>query len=223
VVDQFGPERLRRAGERLRAHPRFRGEAARGTVAVLIGGGTALTTMPPDFAEALVAQVQRACGASGGRCLVTTSRRTGPAVERCLAERLDQDPRCALLLLAGRDALDGTLEGLLGSAEVIVVTGESISMVSEACASGRRVLVVEPPRAPTPNSALFLKPLARLVWGQAVMTKHQRFLRKLEQEGRIRIVTVPELSRAIQRALAEPSLEPLETFSAIRHAVARLL
>ncbi|MBI2104340.1 MAG: mitochondrial fission ELM1 family protein [Candidatus Omnitrophica bacterium] len=142
LVARLPEESLRAAGERLRAHPGFRGGPAGGpTVAVFIGGDSAHYALSAAFAESLIRQVLAACDGADGSCLVTTSRRTSPAVERALAEQLNRSSRCGLLLLASRDQLDGTMEGLMGAADVAVVTGESISMVSEVCASGRRIVV----------------------------------------------------------------------------------
>jgi len=206
-------ERLRAAAQRLKAHPRFRsrpGASARQpAVAVLIGGDTAHYELTPSFADALINQVAAACDELSGACLVTTSRRTSPAVERLLSERLRRHPRCRLLLIASQDAVDGTLEGMLGAAEAVVVTGESVSMVSEACASGRHVIVVEPPlrqRAP------------------AAATKHKRFLEDLAGDGYVRVVPVPEVALAIRRLLRERSAaKRLNHFAMVSEAVGRLL
>lgn len=207
-------ERLRQADARLQRHPRYRGgqapDRAVPAVAVFIGGETGEYELTAAFAEALIKQVLSACDAARGACLVTTSRRTAPAVERLLTERLAADPRCRLLLLASRDALDGTMEGMLGAAAVAVVTGESISMVSEACASGRRVIVVQPPlRASRP----------------AGHTKPARFLEPLAREGYLACVPVPELGLAIQRGLQErrPAVKRLDDLAAVRDAITGLL
>jgi mitochondrial fission protein ELM1 len=179
------------------------------TIAVLLGGDTDEYAQDAAFVDALIAQVLAACEAADGQCLVTTSRRTAPDAERVLEERLAQQPRCRLLLLASRDPLDGTMDGLLGSATVAVVTGESISMVSEACASGRPVIVVEPPLR-RPN--------------QQALTKHQRFLQDLAGLGHVRLSPLPELGAAIQDTLASPRpIRPLQTAQRVIDAVERLL
>ena len=220
-------EALRAAAKRLHAHPRFIAEplapaqtpahpraqtAVAGThptIAVLLGGDTDEYTQDAAFVDALIVQVLAACEATDGRCLVTTSRRTAPDAERVLEERLAQQPRCRLLLLASRDPLDGTMEGLLGAASVTVVTGESISMVSEASASGRPVIVVEPP-------------LRRA--NQHGPTKHQRFLQDLAGLGHVRLSPLPELGAAIQDTLANPRpIRPLQTAQRVIDAVERLL
>ena len=156
-----------------------------------------------------MAQVKTAAEAVDGWYVVTTSRRTGSAVEQGLSERLSRDPRCRLLLLATRDPLNGTMEGMLGCADVAVVTGESISMVSEACASGRRVVVVEPPLRHAHASSL---------------TKHQRFLRQLVEGGYVRGAPVPEVGLALQRLLkARPPAKRLDNAAIVRNALIKLL
>jgi KDO2-lipid IV(A) lauroyltransferase len=197
------------ARRRLAAHPRFRGEGPSPVVTVLIGGDTPDYALTPAFAEALLRQVLAACETAGGSCLVTTSRRTVPAVDRHLADAFTEHPRCRLLLLASRDALDGTMEGLLAGADAVVVTGESISMVSEACASGRPVVVVEPPRAPGRGGGV---------------TKHQRFLRAAAEDGAVDLRPVDALALALARHLARPEApKPLDSLAAVREAVAPLL
>ena len=223
VVAVFGAlasplrEDPQRAAQWLRAHPRFQpappgssGPSHRHPVtAVFIGGDTPHHELGASFAEGLITQVQAACEAADGWYLVTTSRRTSAAVERRLAERFGRDARCRLLLLAGRDALNGTMEGMLGSADVAVVTGESISMVSEACASGRRVIVVEPPLRPD---------------GRGRLGKHARFLQELEQGGYIVPAQAADVGSAIERALTDRTTpKRLDNLAAVRDALETLL
>ncbi len=205
-------EELVLAGERLTRHPQFRGHSLNGSqsvVSVLLGGGTAEYELTTAFVEALIHQVLEACEAVGGSCLVTTSRRTPPDVERLLRERLARHPRCALLLLASRDQLNGTIEGMLGLARVVVVTGESVSMVTEACASGRHVLVVEPP-------------LRQAGWGR--LTKSQRYVRQLAEGGYAKPLFLREISRTIQRVITHPPpRQRLDATATIYDAVKRVL
>ena len=230
ALSRMREDDLREARGRLHAHPNFRVEATatrpdRPTVAVFVGGDTAQYTVSPAFAQFLIEQVTVACEQADAWCLATTSRRTSPDVERLLSERLGRHPRCRFLLIASRDPMDlpaalaadgrsaahagGTMEAMLGWADVAVVTGESISMVSEACASGRRVIVVEPPLRQTARTA---------------PTKHQRFLRELAKEEYLQIHPVPELGMAIQRALRERRPpKRLDSFGLVREAVGRLL
>jgi KDO2-lipid IV(A) lauroyltransferase len=213
IVNRMPDESLIQAKGRLQAHPQFQRQAApnhqRPVIAVFIGGETLHYELNHAFADALIEQVKAGCEAVDGWCLVTTSRRTVPAVERLISERFGRYPRCRLLLIANRDPLDGTMEGMLGAADVAVVTGESISMVSEACASGRRIVVVEPPLRVANRTAL---------------TKHQRFLRDLVKEGYVRMVPLPEVGLAVQRTLKERQpAKRLDNYATIREAVATLV
>jgi len=213
TLSGFRDEDLLTAKRRLPEHPNFRRDRPaldqQPAVAVFIGGQTAHYDLNAAFIDALCAQVTGACEAVDGWCLVTTSRRTSPEVERLLSERLSRHPRCRLLLIATRDPINGTMEGMLGWADVAVVTGESISMVSESCASGRPVVVVEPPLR-TPS--------------RSTPTKHQRFLLGLAKEGYARVHPVPEVSHAIQRCLKDRrSGKRLDNLAVVRGAVARLL
>jgi uncharacterized protein len=105
-------------------------------VAVLIGGNNRVFRMTDrrfeHFADQLAALARQGFGIA-----VTPSRRTGPAHERLLRERLQ-----------GRAYIwdgigDNPYFGLLGLADALVVTADSVSMVSEAAASGKPVHVVD--------------------------------------------------------------------------------
>lgn len=207
AINRMTDAELQQASVRLRSHPQFKAALAPPVIGVFIGGDTHHYALTTAFTQALIEQVLTACEALDGRCLVTTSRRTSPAVEYWLAQRLGAHPRCPLLLIASRDPLNGTMSGMLGSADVAVVTGESISMVSEACAAGRPVVVVEPP-----------------LRGRSTVTKHQRFLRGLATEACVSIVPIPDVALALQRALTQrQSTKRLDSLAPARKAVIQLL
>lgn len=81
-------------------------------------------------------------------------------------------------------------------------------MVSEACSSGRHIVVVEPP----------LRQAAR---GD---TKPQRYLRAMAEQGYLRRHPVPEVGHAIRQVLTHhPPARRLDTYATIQAAVKRLL
>jgi mitochondrial fission protein ELM1 len=106
-------------------------------VAVLIGGDNRIYRLS-EARMAALAEALAGLSRAGYGLAVTTSRRTGAANERILRARL-----------AGLPAFfwDGSGEnpyfGLLGLADAVLVTADSVSMVSEAAASGKPVHVVE--------------------------------------------------------------------------------
>lgn len=126
-------------------------------VAVLIGG----TNRVYRFDEETAARLADALAtlARDGRCglLVTASRRTGAANEALLRERLRGLPVAFW---------DGTGENpyfaYLGLADALVVTGDSVNMVSEACYTGKPVHVFRLPGGEDSKFDRFHQALAEL-------------------------------------------------------------
>lgn len=113
------------------AFPDF-GSLPRPRVALLVGG--ARRGIPFDAALAgRVAEVVRAVGHDGS-VLATTSRRTPPEFAAALKDALAGPPGT---FWDGRGA--NPYPGLLGWADAIVVTPDSVNMLSEACATGAPV------------------------------------------------------------------------------------
>lgn len=107
-------------------------------VAVLIGGDNRHFQMTASSADRLGTLLDKVVAHHGAGLAITASRRTS-------AENLQRIQQC----LEGRavDLWDGTGDnpyfGMLGLADFIVVTGDSINMVSEACATGKPVHVFQ--------------------------------------------------------------------------------
>lgn len=129
------PARIREAGARFAdtfAHlPRPR-------VAVLVGGTNKCYRLTPESGRALGEQLAALSASTGAGILLTPSRRTGADVEAALRDALAHTPAYIW---------DGTGENpylaYLALADAIVVTADSVNMVSEACTTGKPVFVVE--------------------------------------------------------------------------------
>ncbi|MEB2258315.1 ELM1/GtrOC1 family putative glycosyltransferase [Xanthomonas campestris pv. campestris] len=101
-------------------------------VALLIGGPT---TQVPWTLQALAAQcnaVQAQVRAAGGSLLITASRRTPPEVVALLRTLQQGNP--GLLWCDARDGAN-PYAGLLGWADAIVASADSVNLLSEACAT----------------------------------------------------------------------------------------
>lgn len=107
-------------------------------VAVLIGGSNRQYRMTEAVTRRLAANLKALCGHHGAGLAVTASRRTGAANEAILRAALAD---CPAYLWDGTG--DNPYFGLLGLADAVVVTADSVSMVSEACATGKPVYVID--------------------------------------------------------------------------------
>ncbi len=100
-------------------------------IALLVGGDTKGLTLTPAHLEDAVCVLRRHYPAA--TVLATASRRTSPAARAMLKASADY-------LWDGTG--DNPYMGLLACADVLVVTAESVSMVCEACSTGKPVLMV---------------------------------------------------------------------------------
>ncbi len=76
----------------------------------------------------------------GGSVLVTTSARTPRRTANALLSSIDQP---AFTYRWSRDCSDNPFYALLGLADTIVVTGDSVSMIAESCATGKPVFLFD--------------------------------------------------------------------------------
>jgi uncharacterized protein len=103
-------------------------------ITVLVGGSNKGQDCTPDVMHRMADQLIEAAHASGGSLAVTPSRRTGEKNTKILRERLAEVP-----LFFWDETGDNPYVGLLALADAIVVTSDSVSMVSEACSTGKPV------------------------------------------------------------------------------------
>lgn len=161
ALHRVTPERLEDEARKLA--PRLSG-LPRPYIGVLIGGANATYRFGISEANTLAAELARRASQSGGSLLVTPSRRTG---EKNIAAI-----RAALAPMPGF-VWDGTGDnpyfGILGMADVILVTGDSVNMVTEACASGCPVYIYNLPggakKSARFHQGLVLRGYARLYDG----------------------------------------------------------
>ena len=106
-------------------------------VAVLIGGDNAVYRLTEESFGALCDRLV-SLAKSGVGLAITPSRRTGEAQRAMLEKRLAGLPA---YIWDGRG--ENPYFALLGSADAIVVTADSVSMISEAAATGKPVHIVE--------------------------------------------------------------------------------
>ena len=157
-------------------------------VGLLIGGDNPEFALSDNLLKKILADVLKICESNNADLLVTTSRRTNKAQESIIKSALQKDPRCKLLVIANENNPEGALYGILALSNVAIVSGESISMVSEAVSSGKRTVA-------------FVLDKKK----NGIKPKHERVLESLARDGYISIARSGELISLAGRALKDTS------------------
>lgn len=132
-------------------------------VALIVGGDTKRKKFTPDMARDLGERAAKLANDVGGSLLVTTSRRSTPEATTALINAIGDTP--ANIFQWGDDG-ENPYMGYLAQADHIIVTGDSVSMCSEACAKGCPVYIFAPKKLTAHKHAklhkdLYAKGLAR--------------------------------------------------------------
>jgi len=106
-------------------------------VAVMIGGASKEYRFDAEDASRIGHSLARFAARNGASLIVTASRRTGEANTRLIRESLSKTPHWFW-----DGAGDNPYFGMLGLADAIVVTVDSIAMTSEAASTGKPVYVM---------------------------------------------------------------------------------
>jgi mitochondrial fission protein ELM1 len=133
-------------------------------IALLVGGPIRGTDLQPALAHTLGRRVARLAAARGGAVLATTSRRTGAEASDALAAGLSS---CLNLVYRWGEPGENPYLGYLATADAIVVTADSVSMISEACATGAPVFVALP---------------------ELAGPRHRRLIASLSRAGQVRLL-----------------------------------
>lgn len=105
-------------------------------IAVVLGGDSRAFRFPPDQAGALGAKLAALAHETGGSLLVTPSRRTRPDSLAALVRAIEGTPH-----MVWDGTGDNPYFAFLALADAIVVTEDSVNMVSEAAGTGKPVYV----------------------------------------------------------------------------------
>ncbi|MCG3176229.1 MAG: Lipid A biosynthesis lauroyltransferase [Candidatus Omnitrophica bacterium] len=204
-LSALDPSDVERSGRELRERLALGGRAL---VGVLIGGdvqgGPAMDRPGLErMIDALKSHVKR----RGGALLVTTSRRTPAWACESLKKRLSDKELCPLLVIASEHNPPETVPGILGAADSIVVTSESVSMISEAVRAGRPVLAlhVSDTHRPKAKHQRFLDGLSGryplIVTGPSGLEAGLEELSRMGADGRSGEPDRPEIEAAARAAL----------------------
>jgi mitochondrial fission protein ELM1 len=108
--------------------------------AVIVGGSSGPHSFDHRAADRLATEASAFVAEQGGSLLITTSARTPPPT----IETLEQNLRVpAHLFRWSKEAKENPYFAFLGLADSIIVTGDSMSMLAEACATRKPVYIFD--------------------------------------------------------------------------------
>jgi KDO2-lipid IV(A) lauroyltransferase len=164
-------------------------------MAVLIGGDAQGVVMSEQDMKIVLHQLKEVAEGLGIDLLITTSRRTPPAIEQMVLREFKEHPRTALLIMANKANVPEAIGGMLALADIVVVSGESVSMVSEAASSGKRTVAFS--IGPTRNQkyAAFCQMLADQ--GHIVYAEPKRVAAAIDSMVRNKIMIKPINDNAV--------------------------
>jgi len=182
--------------------PQF-GRSAGLRVGVLLGGDSGPYAFDENFAARLATELNRLAQESAATYLVSSSSRT-PAG---FLAALERDLAGEHYLHAWGDAGENPYFGILAWSDLIIVSADSIAMISEALATGKRVLLTEPTCGGSPRARIYRSAMS---WGHRRWTRDVSLIHTaLVESGLIGWLRSPEdRAKAVAAAgsVSEPSL-----------------
>ncbi|HEX4180245.1 MAG TPA: mitochondrial fission ELM1 family protein [Caulobacteraceae bacterium] len=160
AVHDLTPDKLTDAAARWKDRLR---EPGRGLIGVLLGGAAHRRALTLAQWSEMFDRLDALARETGARLAITPSRRTPDDVRVLLASRFDDHPDVFLWNMRG----DNPYRGILALSDRLVVTSDSVSMVSEALATKALVEFYGRPGSP----------------------RHVRFVDQLVGQGALRLFT----------------------------------
>lgn len=176
------PQYLKEQSEVLLKHFSHLKQRLRTKIGVFIGGDAKDVYLSENMIRLIVHQLKQICNEMNADILLTTSRRTPSSIDHLLIKELKKFPNCPLLIIANKENIPEAVGGILGLADIAVVSGDSISMVSEAASSGKQTIVF------SPHSRA-------IVLGKN--NKHVKFIDNLNKQGFIVSADVKNVGQAV--------------------------
>ena len=161
------------------------------SLGLLFGGDNPHFTFGDDLTRSVAKGIKEACDKTGGVYYATTSRRTTAFSENILSEFFEGDPKCMKFVSGKEDDDERTVEKILAFSDIVIVSGESISMVSEAVSSGKEVIVFMPDKKTTRK------------------TKYESFIEFLEEKGYVKCIGPQKIAEEVVRVKERGALSPV--------------
>ncbi|MDD5238090.1 MAG: ELM1/GtrOC1 family putative glycosyltransferase [Candidatus Omnitrophica bacterium] len=170
---------------------------------LLLGGDAKKFSLSADVVSNIISQLKSASLKLDADILVTTSRRTSKEIEGIVKKEFQNYPRCKGMILANEKNIPQAMGGILGLSKIVVISPESISMISEAVNSLRHVLVFNAPN---------------------LGKKHRRFLEYFAKNNYIYLAEASELGKKIEEIyLKKPPVHTTRDNALVKEAIKKIL
>ncbi|MFH1355267.1 MAG: ELM1/GtrOC1 family putative glycosyltransferase [Candidatus Omnitrophota bacterium] len=173
------------------------------SIGLLIGGDTKSFRLDKKTMLEISRQLKSVSGKLKADVLITTSRRTSRETEGIIKNEFKDYPGCKLMIVANQDNIPEAVGGILGLSEVIIISPESISMISEAVSSKKHVFVFR---------------------AKGLGVKHQRFINNFAKRQYIHLSEPSELAEKIEDVwLNKKAVNVLDDNAIIMQAIQKIL
>ncbi len=175
-----------------------------GGLGLLIGGDANNFKLKREEVEKVINAALKIAEEMNQSIFVTTSRRTSSEIDLLVKNKLANYRCCKSLVIAKEANPEGTVQKILDSSDVIIVSPESISMISEAASSGKYVVVF---KADSMSNG-----------------KYEESIESLQSHGYIKIATPDETYNALRYLLTEkPPIKKIEDREKITKRLERII
>ncbi len=151
-------------------------------IGLFIGGNAKSVFLSQPQMKILVRQIKEVLNEINMDILITTSRRTPARIEGLLIKEFKKHASCPLLIVANQENIPEAVGGILGLSDIVVVSGDSLSMISESASSGKSTIVFLPQMK------------AKVLKGE---NKYEAFTERLNAQGFVLSSSVNHLGQSI--------------------------
>lgn len=171
-------------------------------VGFLIGGDTRDFRLDKKSLEIIISELKSFAQKENVGLLVSTSRRTSPEIEQLVKDEFKDFLQCKFMVIASENNPAFSVGGILGLSNIVIVSPESISMVSEAASSGRYVIVFK----------------SKLDY------RHRNFLARLADKKYIYLVQPEDIGALIDKIISQqPVINVLQDTDTLKQALGRII
>lgn len=151
------------------------------SIGLFIGGENKNYTFDSLLMREVLDDVIEAAEELDANILATTSRRTSVDISGFLKRELGKTDLTKLVIIANERNPEWAVGGILAASDIVVVSGESSSMLSETASSGKHVVVFKPRRKSTTRKD----------------NKQELFLNRLHSSGIVHLAEIKGLKKNI--------------------------